>query len=121
MRIKIPDSLNSETQIVLLNVIHFKSPWDTNFYPEETSEMPFHLSPTQSILVDMMSSEGKYPVGDLEQLNAQAVIIPYKASGFSSNSDEIMRQFIVDNIVFCRVDSSACTFIFRKKLMDWTA
>lgn len=49
-----PDSVNSDTRLVLVNAIYFKGFWTHQFKPERTSKAPFWVSATQSVDVDMM-------------------------------------------------------------------
>ena len=72
------DSLTNQTQAILVSTIHFKAPWKIPFDPEETRNAPFHLNPDEQIKVAMMTSEDRYAYGDLQDLNATAVVIPYK-------------------------------------------
>ena len=61
-----------------MNTIHFKGPWEIPFDPQETHNAPFHVNPNEKIPVAMMTSEGRYSFGDLQELNSTAVVIPYK-------------------------------------------
>ena len=65
---------------MLVNTIHFKSPWEIPFDPDETQRGVFYLNSTAQTQVDMMTSTDSYSSGDLGELNATAVVIPYKAS-----------------------------------------
>ena len=72
------DSLNDQTQVILVNTIHFKSPWQIPFDPDETRAATFYSNPNHQIEVAMMVSEDRYAYGNLPELNATVVVLPYK-------------------------------------------
>ena len=74
----IADSLTNQTQVILVNTLHFKAPWEIPFELEGTRSATFHLNPNELIQASMMTSVGQYPYGDIQELNATAVVIPYK-------------------------------------------
>ena len=63
-----------------MNTIHFKAPWEVPIDPQGTRSAPFHLNHNEQIQVAMMMSESGYPYGDVQELNATVVILPYKVS-----------------------------------------
>ena len=77
--ILIPDSFNNETQLVLVNAIYFKSPWKYPFEVENTRKAWFNGN-NRNIRVDMMVSEDEFAHGNLIELNAKIVSIPYKVT-----------------------------------------
>ena len=71
-------SFSSSTKMVLVNAIYFKSPWKYPFEAQKTQKSQFLLTDGQKTEVDMMIREDKFPSGDLQQLNAKIVVLPYK-------------------------------------------
>ena len=61
-----------------MNGIHFKSPWAKPFDPQDTRRTNFHLNSFSKVKVDMMTKEDQYAHGDLPELNAHAVVLPYE-------------------------------------------
>ncbi|XP_071872227.1 serine protease inhibitor 3/4-like isoform X1 [Bombus fervidus] len=77
------DMLNGMTKLVLVNAVYFKGQWKDNFDPKLTSDMPFHISKVEVKDVPTMHRRGKYKYGDLPDLNAKFVVIPYKGNELS--------------------------------------
>ena len=85
----IADSLTNQTQVVLVNAIHFKAPWNLPFQRENTRNTTFHLNSKEQTHVAMMTAEGKYSHGDLQELDATVVAIAYKVG----QSRHILKEF----------------------------
>lgn len=71
------------TRLVLVNGIYFKGFWEHKFNPQNTSKAPFRVTGTKSVDVDMMYKQEKFPYGELPELNAEAVALPYKGGRLS--------------------------------------
>jgi len=54
-----PNSIYPDVVLVLTNAIYFKGDWLIEFNEESTSKELFHVSPTESVQVDMMGLQGK--------------------------------------------------------------
>jgi len=54
-----PNSISPDVVLVLTNAIYFKGDWLMEFDEESTSKELFHVSPTESVEVDMMGLQGK--------------------------------------------------------------
>lgn len=78
-----PDMLNSDTRAVLVNAIYFKGKWLHPFDKNLTYPMPFWVTPTQSVNVDMMSIKKRFKYGAVEKLDATALEMEYKDSNIS--------------------------------------
>ena len=78
-----PDSINSLTAMVLTNAIYFKGDWKEQFDHRDTHPEPFHLTPDDTIEVDMMHKEDTYHVGFSEELDCKSVELPYKGGDLS--------------------------------------
>ncbi|XP_071872225.1 serine protease inhibitor 3/4-like isoform X2 [Bombus fervidus] len=77
------EMLDDTTKLVLVNAIYFKGQWKHKFDSKLTSDMPFHTSKVEVKNVPTMYREGNYKYGDLPDLNAKFVVIPYKGDEFS--------------------------------------
>ena len=72
--------LDDLTKLVLANAVYFKGQWKDKFDLKLTRNMPFHTSKVEVKDVLTMYRQGKYKYGDLVDLNAKFVVIPYKVS-----------------------------------------
>ncbi|XP_043593783.1 antichymotrypsin-2-like isoform X3 [Bombus pyrosoma] len=77
------ETLDGMTRLVLVNAIYFKGQWKDKFDPELTSNMPFHTSKVEVKNVPTMYRQDNYKYGDLLDLNATFVVIPYKGDELS--------------------------------------
>ena len=73
----IPDSFNSDTTLVLVNAIYFKSPWKYPFESRNTKRANFYVGKRPIRVMTMVSEDG-FPYGDLPDLGARIVSLPYK-------------------------------------------
>ncbi|XP_068989080.1 serine protease inhibitor 3/4-like isoform X1 [Bombus flavifrons] len=78
-----PEMIDNLTRLALVNAIYFKGQWKNKFDPKLTSDMPFHTSKVEVKNVPTMYKQGIYKYGDLVDLNAKFVVIPYKGDEFS--------------------------------------
>jgi len=71
-------SLNSLTKLVLVNAIYFKGNWLRKFDAALTKPEPFYLgSNDNAIDVHMMHIDGDFRTGDIKNLDARVVELPY--------------------------------------------
>ncbi|CAG7820063.1 unnamed protein product [Allacma fusca] len=77
------DALNSLTRVVLVNGVYFKGQWKNKFDEEHTEKQPFHLNENDTVEVDMMYKQAKFPYAYFEDLDAHAVSLPYKGDRLS--------------------------------------
>uniref|UniRef100_A0A6M2DYY9 Putative serpin n=1 Tax=Xenopsylla cheopis TaxID=163159 RepID=A0A6M2DYY9_XENCH len=75
-----PDSLSSDTRMVLVNALYFKGLWEKQFKKEATTEKPFYVTETETKNVQMMHIKDKFRYGDFEDLDAKAIELRYKDS-----------------------------------------
>lgn len=73
-----PDDLSADTALVLVNAVYFKGNWADKFNPNETKPRPFHVDATTTKDVPTMHRFGKYRYGELPELKAKFVELPYK-------------------------------------------
>ncbi|XP_043519650.1 antichymotrypsin-2-like isoform X1 [Frieseomelitta varia] len=78
-----PDMLNAGTRLVLVNAVYFKGQWLHKFNTELTMDMPFHVNKDTVKNVATMYREGYYKYGELPNLNARFVVLPYKGNELS--------------------------------------
>jgi len=70
--------LDAMTRLVLVNAIYFKGLWKNQFDPLMTKEKDFHLNKKDTVKVPMMKLEADFPYGEIEELDAKVVALPYK-------------------------------------------
>ncbi|XP_044730227.1 antichymotrypsin-2-like isoform X2 [Chrysoperla carnea] len=77
-----PDSLTSDTRMVLVNAVYFLGVWQHNFtlIPEK---LKFHTSPTESVDTEFMFVEKHMGYAEDEDLDAQIIDIPYNDTDYS--------------------------------------
>lgn len=66
-----------------MNGIYFKGLWENQFDVGNTSKMPFRVSDSKQVEVDMMFKRHKYPYAELPELDADAIAMPYKGGRLS--------------------------------------
>ncbi|CAG0924948.1 unnamed protein product, partial [Notodromas monacha] len=69
-------SVNEETKLVLANAVYFKGEWAQKFEKAVTTKGNFHVSPLQTITVDMMRIMDEFFVVEME--DAYAIDLPYE-------------------------------------------
>ena len=94
------------TKLVLTNAVYFKGDWLTQFKEEDTQETDFHVSETETVIVDMMSlfdEEFRYT----ENTGIQVLELPYKGEDLSmlvllpddiSSFEESLNTTILDEL-----------------------
>jgi serpin B len=78
---KILDELSPNTVCVLLNAIHFKGTWGSQFKREATEDAPFRPAAGKEVTVPLMSQKGHFKL--LEKDAFQAIIMPYSGKTLS--------------------------------------
>ncbi|CAL7940866.1 unnamed protein product [Xylocopa violacea] len=87
-----PGDLNNSTALVLVNAAYFKGLWNDQFNPNSTTDMPFYIDSNTVKNVPMMSRIGSYRSGELPELNAKFIELPYKGG-------ELSMLIILPNVV----------------------
>jgi serpin B len=67
---------DSSTTFSLVNAVYFQGSWQTPFIPEITQVKPFHVTPTETINVPMMTNILTIPY--LEEEGVRVIGLPYK-------------------------------------------
>ncbi|KAK8774184.1 hypothetical protein V5799_011277 [Amblyomma americanum] len=70
--------LDSDTRLVLINAIYFKGLWNQKFNPDATTLRKFHVSKQMIKEIHMMHKQSKFKIAECNDLNVNAVEIPYK-------------------------------------------
>ncbi|KAL8182584.1 UNVERIFIED_CONTAM: hypothetical protein K2H54_058432 [Gekko kuhli] len=108
-------SVDSLTQLLMVNTIYFRGLWDIQFNKELTEEAPFYTNEKASHTVQLMHTRGTYNTGIIHLNNTEVQIleIPYK------NHD--MSLFILlpktENPDSCLQLEDALTHV---ELLDWS-
>ena len=83
--------INALSLIVLTNAIYFKGDWDKAFESSKTKKEKFHVSKSESVMVDMMNMEKKnWIAGESQKLDCLMLELPYKGK-------ELSMMFILPN------------------------
>ncbi|XP_012271556.1 alaserpin isoform X3 [Orussus abietinus] len=73
-----PDSLSSDSALVLVNALYFKGNWKTKFNPSDTHDRPFYVNGVTKKNVPTMYMSASIKYGEIDELNAKFVELPYK-------------------------------------------
>lgn len=91
-----PGSVDTFTDLVLVNAAYFKGMWLKKFNPSETRQEIFYVSPTKQIMVDMMHLEGTFNYGMIKTSQitskipfSQLTIIPFPSLMFTEVSESL--------------------------------
>lgn len=76
-----PKILDALTRLVLTNAIYFKGKWELQFKPEDTQDLPFHISAEEKKNVPMMRQTAKFKYTENGQ--AQVLELPYTGGDLS--------------------------------------
>lgn len=78
------DVVTTDTRLVMVNAIHFKANWKKMFDKNNTIDMPFHITPNDTVNVPMMvMREGKFRFMESSNLGAKILEMPYEGGVFS--------------------------------------
>ncbi|KMY91850.1 uncharacterized protein Dsimw501_GD10433, isoform D [Drosophila simulans] len=72
-----PDSLDADTSAILVNAIYFKADWQSSFPDYATYDRDFVNHGGRKVSVDTMSQEDYFRFGELPELKAKVVELPY--------------------------------------------
>jgi len=72
-----PESLDADTSAILVNAIYFKADWQSSFPDYATYASDFVNHGGRKVSVDTMSQEDYFRFGELTELKAKVVELPY--------------------------------------------
>ncbi|XP_062953436.1 serpin B6 [Cynocephalus volans] len=72
-----PDTVNSLTNLILVNAIYFKGNWDKQFNKEQTKERPFKVSKNEEKPVQMMFKKSTFKITYIGEIFTQILVLPY--------------------------------------------
>ncbi|XP_061394165.1 serpin B3-like [Musca vetustissima] len=72
------DSISPYTRLYILSAIYFNGKWAKAFSKESTKEEYFYLDKKSFRKIQMMRVQSKFKFGFVDELEASAVILPYK-------------------------------------------
>ncbi|OXU29427.1 hypothetical protein TSAR_002441 [Trichomalopsis sarcophagae] len=72
------DDITSDTRMLLLNAVYFKGKWAKEFKKEGTQDRVFHVDGKTEKKVPTMFASGSYVYGELPDLKAKFVELPYE-------------------------------------------
>lgn len=78
-----PDSLDSDTRLVLVNAIYFKGNWEQKFPTTRTASGDFYIDDTKTVTVDFIRNDDDYRYAQLDDLDASALELKYAESDIS--------------------------------------
>ncbi|XP_015609138.1 alaserpin isoform X2 [Cephus cinctus] len=78
-----PDAINDLTRLVLVNAVYFKGDWKVKFDNKLTKDQPFHINSNTVKQVPTMTSTSVYLYGQLDNLDARFIELPYKGDELS--------------------------------------
>lgn len=77
-----PDDITEDSKMFLVNAIYFKGFWKDPFDSQRTSPKIFYTANNAHVLTPVMIKKAHFVHGDLPNLNARFLEIPYTVSYF---------------------------------------
>ncbi|KAM4013224.1 alpha-1-antitrypsin-like protein GS55-MS [Anomaloglossus baeobatrachus] len=74
------DSVDPDTVLTIISIIHFKGTWVDVFDKKQTRFQDFYVDESTAVKVPMMSRTGSYPVAFLNNEGCKVVEVPYKGN-----------------------------------------
>ncbi|KAK9499150.1 hypothetical protein O3M35_003652 [Rhynocoris fuscipes] len=72
----------SDSRMIIFNALYFRGNWSVPFTKKAKKEA-FYLSETEKKQVEMVSSEGEFEYGQIAELDATAIELPYQGGRYS--------------------------------------
>ncbi|XP_077209577.1 leukocyte elastase inhibitor-like [Paroedura picta] len=110
------DSIDSLTQLIMVNALYFKGNWSKTFRKDATTEQPFRMTKSTSKPVKMMFQKGKFNWNYIAEVQTHVLELPYV------NRDLSMFILLPDDI---RDNSTGLEMVEREltgeALSKWTS
>uniref|UniRef100_A0A8C3JIW1 Serpin domain-containing protein n=1 Tax=Calidris pygmaea TaxID=425635 RepID=A0A8C3JIW1_9CHAR len=106
-----PGSVDSQTEMVLVNAIYFKGMWEKAFKDEDTQTMPFRITEQERKPVQMMYQAGSFKVAVMASEKMKILELPYASGEFC------MLIMLPDDVSGLEQLENSFSF---EKLMEWT-
>uniref|UniRef100_A0A224XBR3 Putative Protease inhibitor n=1 Tax=Megacormus gertschi TaxID=1843536 RepID=A0A224XBR3_9SCOR len=78
-----PNSVSPLTQMIIANAVYFKGIWRNKFHPSMTRQVRFQQDRESVLSVPMMNTMGTYYYSVSDQMDCQALEIPYTSDGIN--------------------------------------
>ncbi|XP_066103352.1 serpin B5 [Saccopteryx bilineata] len=72
------NSVNDQTQILVVNAAYFVGKWMKKFPESETKECPFRVNKTDTKPVQMMNMEATFCTGNIDSINCKVIELPFQ-------------------------------------------
>jgi len=80
----VPESaIDDQTRLILVNAVYFKGDWKEKFNAHSTRENDFHVSPAETVKVQLMYLEKEFYYGVNDNIKCQAIELPYAGDSLS--------------------------------------
>lgn len=113
-----PTSISIDTRLVLVNAIHFKGKWETQFTKSNTNVQDFRTSEGKLVKVDMMTKKAKYPLAMDSNGQMMMIELPYQDLPISmliilpnENLNALEKSLNAD------VFASLCSSLFKEEVV----
>ncbi|XP_041362757.1 leukocyte elastase inhibitor C-like [Gigantopelta aegis] len=102
-----PESVNSQTLLMLMNAVFFRGSWLSPFNKKDTAKFSFRLNRVQSISVEMMNVNANFRSKYSSTLGCRSLELPYAGDRFSlfvilpnrvENLQQLERQLTVHHL-----------------------
>ena len=71
------DTIDGLSRLVLINTVYFKGIWKTQFKPEDTKTMPFHVDSNRKVDFSAMRQTQMLAMAHINEINADVLDLPY--------------------------------------------
>ncbi|KAJ8681830.1 hypothetical protein QAD02_017622 [Eretmocerus hayati] len=78
----VPSDIDASTRLIMLNAVYFKGEWLKSFDKKLTVESQFHITEEIQKNVSTMFTSGSFMYGELTDLKAKFIEVPYKNGDF---------------------------------------
>ncbi|XP_031215326.1 serpin B6 isoform X1 [Mastomys coucha] len=105
-------TVDSDTQLVLVNAIYFKGNWEEQFNKEDTREMPFKVSKDEKKPVQMMFKKSTFNTTYIGEIFTKILLLPYVGNELN------MIIMLPDEHIELKTVEKEITY---EKFIEWTS